>query len=395
MASKLDRSPARQRGDLAEVAIATVAGLALALVILFIFAVPLARNLAASRDFVSYWATGRQLVLHANPYDSNSIANLEQSAGLKYKVALLMRNPPWALPLVYPLGFLSTRIAATLWTLLLLASLLLCIAILHRLYGSPSNHIHWLGFAFTPAIICLTMGQTSLFALLGLVLFLRLHRPRPFAAGAALWLCALKPHLFLPFAAALAAWVVVSRSYKLLAGAVSALALSSAAAYAMAPSAWADYLRMMRSPAVENDFIPCLAVLTRQWIRPQTAWLQYLPAALCCVWAIFYFWRRRTSWDWLTSGSPLILVSLLAAPYCWLYDQCLAVPALLHGAYVTRSRTLLAALAALILLMDIEICVVRVSSTFYLWTAPIWLVWYLMARASADQAATKPVAAPA
>ena len=37
---------------------------------------------------------------------------------------------------------------------------------------------------------------------------------------------------FLPFAAALALWIVVSRSYKLLAGAAAAIALSSAAAFA-------------------------------------------------------------------------------------------------------------------------------------------------------------------
>lgn len=395
MAGKVDLPAAQTRSDLAQIAIASVAGLALALVILFIVAVPVAGNLAASRDFVSYWATGRQLVHHADPYDPSAIFALEQAAGFKYKVTLLMRNPPWALPLVFPLGFLGLRIAAILWTLLLLACLLICVRLLHQLHGSPPNRIHWLAIAFTPAIICLTMGQTSLFALLGLVLFLRLHHRRPFAAGAALWLCALKPHLFLPFAAALAAWIVFSRSYKLLAGAVAALALSSAAAYAIDPSAWSGYIRMMRSPGVENDFIPCFAVLTRQWLKPQATWLQYLPAALCCVWALFYFWRHRATWDWLTNGSPLLLVSLLAAPYCWLYDQCLAIPALLDGAYATRSPRLLAALPALILLADIEICIVKVSSPLYLWTAPAWLAWYLFARASADQSAVSPITVPA
>ncbi len=135
----------------------------------------------------------------------------------------------------------------------------------------------------------------------------------------------------------------------------------------------------MRSPAVENEFIPCLASAIRQWVDPGATWLQYLPAALCCVWALFYFWRRRAAWDWKTHGSLLMLVSLVAAPYCWLYDQCLAIPALLDGAYATRSRNLLAVLALAILVMDIEICAVRVLSPLYLWTAPAWLAWYLFA----------------
>jgi len=390
MASKPDPPPVEEPRDFAQLAIAVAAGLALAVTILFIFAVPVAGKLAATRDFVSYWATGRQLVHHGNPYDRNAISALEHSAGLDARAVLIMRNPPWALPLAYPLGFLGLRIAAILWTLLLLACLLISVRMLHQLHGAPHNHIHWLGIAFTPAIICLTMGQTSLFALLGLILFFRFHRCHPFNAGAALWLCALKPQLFLPFAAVLALWIVVSRSYKLLAGAAFSLALTSAAAFLIDPSAWPDYARMMRSPAVDNQFIPCLADAMRHWLLPQAAWLQYLPAALACLWALVYFWRRRAHWDWLTDSSPLILVSLLAAPYCWFYDQGLAIPALLDGAYATRSRKLLAILALLILAADIEICFVKVTSTLFLWTAPAWLLWYLFVRATAARDSTPP-----
>jgi len=383
MVSKLDLAPAHHRGDVAELAIATVAGLALAVTILYIFAVPIAGKLSASRDFLSYWATGRQLVHHHNPYDRDAIWAIEHAAGLDPRTVLIMRNPPWALPITYPLGVLSLRIAGILWTLLLLACLLVSIRILHELYGSPPSRIHWLGFAFTPAIICITMGQTSLLALLGLVLFLRFYRLHPFNAGVALWLCALKPHLLLPFAAVLALWIVLTRAWKLLAGFASALAFTSVLATFIDPSAWHDYFRLMRSPSVENQFIPCLAGALRHWLRPHAVWLQYLPVALACLWALAYFWRRRQHWDWLSNSSPLILVSLLAAPYLWLYDQCLAIPALLSGAYSTRSRSVLAVLAFLILTTDVEICFVKVSSTLFLWTIPAWFLWYLIARATA------------
>ena len=360
--------------------IALVAGLALTITALLL-AIQLTGNLAGSRDFVSYWATGRQLVQHANPYDRNAVSALEHASGLDVRAVLIMRNPPWALPLAYPLGFLGLRVAAILWSLILLACLLLSVRIARQLYGSPPNRLHWLALSFTPALICLTMGQTALFALLGLVLFLRWLQHRPWLAGAALWLCALKPHLFLPFAAALAAWIVFSRAWKLAAGAAAALALSSAVASLIDPHAWLDYTRLMRSPSVENEFIPCLASAVRQWIDPQATWLQYLPAALCCIWALLYFWRRRAIWDWKTHGDLLMLVSLVAAPYCWFYDQCLAIPALLEGAYATRSRNLLAVLALAILVADVEICAVRVTSPLYLWTAPVWLAWYLLATA--------------
>jgi len=379
MAGKIVLPSAYQGSDVAEFSIAAVAGLALAVVILYIFAVPVAGKLGASRDFVSYWATGRLLLHHANPYDRAAIADLEHAQGLDTRAVLVMRNPPWALPLTLPLGLVGLRIAGIFWTLLLLACLLLSVRLVHQLHGSPPNRIHWLGFAFTPCLICMTMGQTALLALLGLALFLRFHLRRPFAAGAALWLCALKPHLFLPFTAALIAWIVVTRSYKLLAGSLAALLLSSLAASWVAPGAWHNYLVLLHSPAVENDFIPCPADALRQWFFPHAIWVQYLPVFICSIWALVYFWQRRNTWDWAANAGPLMLVSIVFAPYCWFYDQSLVMPALLDGAYTTRSRNLLVCLALLILAADLEICFVKVVSPAWLWTAPAWLAWYLLA----------------
>ncbi len=382
MATKLDLHPIRKRSDIGEFSVAVVAGLALAFTLLFIFAVPIAGNLAAARDFVSYWATGHQLVQHGNPYDRDAIAALEHSAGLDPRAILIMRNPPWALPLVLPLGYLSLRVGSILWTLLLFGCLLLSVHLVHQLHGSPPNRSHWLGFAFAPSLICFSMGQTSLFALMGLLWFLRLHLRRPFAAGVALWLCALKPHLFLPFGAALALWVVVSGSYKVIAGLAAALAISGTIASIIDPRAWHDYLGMIRSPAVENDFIPCFAVAARHWLHIQATWPQYLPVGLCCIWALVYFWRRRANWNWITNSSPLMLVSLLFAPYCWFYDQCLAMPAMVHGAYDSRSRHFISVLALVILAADIQLCIVQIISPLWLWTAPAWFALYLFARAT-------------
>jgi Glycosyltransferase family 87 len=377
MASRPDLSSARKVGDFAQISVAAVAGLALAVTTLYICAVPLAGKLGAARDFVSYWATGRLLIQHGNPYDRDAIAALEHAQGLDARAVLIMRNPPWALPLAVPLGFLGLRVAGILWTLLLFACLLLSVRLVHELHSSPPNHTHWLGFAFTPCLLCITMGQTSLFALLGLILFLRYHLRRPFTAGLALWLCALKPHLFLPFLAVLAVWIVVSRGFRLLAGAATALAVTSLAASLLAPGVWRNYLNLLHSPAVENDFIPCIPDALRHWLAPQSAWPQYLPAALCCLWALIYYWRRRSSWNWTDNSSPLLLVSLLFAPYCWFYDQCLAMPALLQGAYAARSPRSIVVLVVLILAADLQILFVKIVSPMWLWTLPAWCAWYL------------------
>jgi hypothetical protein len=378
MASESGIPAAHPKYDFADLSIAGITGLALALATLFLCVVPLS-DIAGKRDFVAFWATGQQLVHHANPYDRDAMMRIERSVGFPVKdEVLFMRNLPWALPLAYPLGFIGLRVAALLWSLALLACLLLSVRILWLMHGSPGNYLHWLGVSFAPALLCLMMGQTSLFALLGYVLFLSLHRSRPFLAGISLWLCALKPHLFLSVGVVLLVWIVLSKSYKVLLGAVAAMAASCAVLYLIYPSAWIDYARMMRTVGLETAHVPCLSVALRFWLRPQSVAFTYLPATLGCIWALGYFWVHRHAWDWMEGGSRLILVSLLTAPYAWVYDDGIVMPALLHGAYLTRSRILLAILALASFVIEGELlCGVKMQSVFYFWTAPTWLLWYL------------------
>jgi hypothetical protein len=385
MASTTDTSAAQDKYDFAELSIALVCGLTFMLTTLFICVAPLSGQIAGGRDFVVYWATGQQLAHHANPYDRDAMARIEQGVGLPIAYGVgFMRNPPWGLPLALPLGWIGLRAATFLWSLVLLACLICSIRMLWLMHGRPTNYLHWLGYSFAPALVCVIAGQTALFALLGLVLFLRLYRAHPFLAGASLWLCTLKPHLFLPFGVVLVTWVMVSRSYKILAGGAAAMAASCAIVYATDPTAWGDYAQMMRTSGIEKEFIPCFSIVLRLWLSPQTMWLQYFPVALGCIWGLGFFWPRRHSWDWMRDGSPLMLVSILLAPYCWLFDQSVVIPALLQGAYLTRSRMLLAILAFVSVLIEAEtLCGFRLTSACYLWIAPTWLAWYLFACATA------------
>jgi hypothetical protein len=340
------------------------------------------------RDFISYWAAGQQLIHHQNPYDPSATLSLERSMGFPPGgEALIVRNPPSALVLVAPLGWISFRAAALIWSLLLIGSWLLSLRLLWSIEGRPIKRFNVFGYSlspeflltlFAPALACVLFGQTALFALLGLALFLRFHRSNPFLAGVSLWLCALKPHLFLPFAAVLLLWIVVTRSYAVFAGTAIALAASSLIALRLDPSAWTQYAQMMRTAGLEREFIPCLSIALRFAISPGTTWLQFLPTALGCVWAIHYFWSRRNTWSWAHDGPLLVLVSMLLSPYAWLTDQVLAIPALLLAACRAGFRSLL---VLALVSSAVEIAILRglyLHSAFYLWTQAAWLVWFLV-----------------
>jgi hypothetical protein len=359
----------------------TVCGLAFGFTAGILLIALLSPQAPATRDFFFYWATAQQLAHHSNPYSAQAMNEFEHSAGLSAEIPVgLMRNPPWALPLVFPLGFLSLRAGWVLWYLLLLASLVFSVYLLWILYGHPRSERYLLGLSFAPALICMLYGQTTLLVLPGLVLFLRLHRTRPFLAGAALSLCALKPHLFLPFGVVLLAWVVVSRAYKLLAGALTTLVASCAITYLIDPMAWAQYVQMARLSGIEKEQIPCLSSLLRIWLSPSSIWLQYLPALMGCIWALLFFWPRRQSWDWLKCVGILLLVSLVVAPYSWIYDHGIVLPAIMQAVFIIRSRNQLIALASLSALVEVALfCSLRYPPALYLWTiwaAPAWLVWY-------------------
>jgi hypothetical protein len=374
-------------------AVATICGLTFGFTAQGFLISMLSGQAVGARDFVVYWATGQQLAHHANPYDRDALSRIEHAAGLPQRFgALFMRNPPSTVLLVYPLGFLGLRVASVIWSLFLLLCFLASVYIVWLMLGKPKGHRHWIGYSFAPALVGLLNGQTSLFALLGLVIFLRLHRTHQFLAGLSLWLCLLKPHLFLPFGLVMLVWIVVTRSYRILLGAGLSIAASFAIAYHIDPIAWRQYSQMVHASGIQWEFIPCLSVLLRVWFGKRAIWLQYVPAVIACTWALIFYWRRRDRWNWLADGSLLMLVSIVAAPYCWLFDQCLAIPALMYGAYLVRSRNWVFVLAILSALIEIALfCNIWKPSAVYLWTlwsAPAWLIWYLVA-INFDQIAAK------
>jgi hypothetical protein len=168
----------------------------------------------------------------------------------------------------------------------------------------------------------------------------------------------------------------------------------AALAAAVDPSAWTQYLYYMRTSNTTHEFTACFGDVLRDAIDPNAEWLAFVPALLGCIWALIYFWPRRHTWDWLENGSLLILVSLLVAPFGWIFDQSLALPAVLVGAARTASKTVLSAIAIIYIAIEIEVNRFDLHSPAYLWAAPAWLIWYLIALRSARQGSTTPVAVP-
>ena len=353
--------------------------LAVAGVALLVF---IARNNdAGQRDFISYWAAGQQLAHGADPYDSASILRVEAAAGFTQPEPLIMRNPPIAFFLALPLGYVTPNAGIILWFVLLLASLVVSVRMLWMLNGRPDNRLHLLGYCFAPVMGCLMLGQFGLFLLLGVTLFLYFHRSHPLLAGAALLLCALKPHLFLPFAAVLLVWALTTRAYRVLAGAAIALLAASALAFAVDRHAWAQYAFMMNHAGMKDTALFTLSKYFRLLIDRDAFWLQFVPQGAACLWALWYFLTRRARWDWLDQGLVVLLVGAMCSPYSWFTDEAMLLPAVLAGLYrADRAGRPLIPFGVIAIAAIAELLTnIPVASVFYLWTTPAWLLWYLYA----------------
>ena len=357
----------------------TAAGLGL---VVAMFSIGLNDRDAAERDFIQYWAAGQQLVHDANPYDLDAVPGLERAAGRKdSQVALTMRNPPIAFFLAWPLGLFSPKTGLIVWLFVLLAGIVVSVRLLWLLNGRPASVYHLLCFLYPPLLSCMMAGQFGIFLLLGVVLFLYLQRSRPFFAGAALLLCALKPHLFLPFGVVLIVWTVSRKSFRIVAGFSAALLASCALSYWLDPHAWSQYNEMMHAGGPMGEWASALSVYFRFLVDRNALWLQFLPLGAACVWAIWYFWTRREQWNWQDHGLVVLLVGAVCTPFGWFTDESMLLPAVLAGLYraegARRSIWPLAVIATAALVE--VIAVVPLTSKYFLWTTPAWLAWYLYA----------------
>lgn len=352
-----------------------------ACLVTLIYAAALTDQNATERDYIQYWAAEQQLAHSANPYDVDAIYALERSRGMVEDFPKVTVSPPIAFALARPLGYVSAKTGLVLWLLLMLGCSALTMLLLWLLHGRPDSRWHVLVFGFPPTLSCLMAGQLGIFFLLEVTAFLYWRKSRPWLGGAALVLCAMKPHLFLPALVVLLIESAREKDFRALGGFVAALGLCCGLTLTMDRHIWAEYEQMLGTARLMDVFIPTLSVGLRFAVDRSARWIEFVPEACACAWAAWYYWTRRARWAWTREGLLVLMASVVCAPYAWFTDQAILFPAILAGIYATEKSV-----RAWVLLGLISAgCFVGVfrgtqlPSAFYLWTAPAWMAWYLWA----------------
>jgi hypothetical protein len=349
------------------------------------------RTAVASRDSIQYWATGKLLVHHQNPYSVPAVEALERSAGYSSDRPLMFRCPPWALWIVLLPGLLSAYWAWVVWLGLLLASLVVSVRLIWRMYGNgakPTDAFLLAAYLFAPVPACLVAGQVGLLLLLGITLFLAWEDKRPFWAGTALMLPMVKPHIFALLWPILAIWILTRRKWSLLGGFCIAFAVAITVAVAFDPAVFVQYREMLGQQAIQNEFIPALSGMLRALFFHRRFWVQFVPLSLGLLWSAWYYWRNRETWNWRQHGPTVLVVAVLTTPYAWMTDETVLLPAMLQAVvWITGTKLKVRSQLAIVLFTLLNLLLLLIvafqippATGIYFWSSVVWFCWYLYAQ---------------
>jgi hypothetical protein len=352
-------------------------------------------------DFVEYWAAARLTLTGQNPYDAAALLPLERAAGRATYEAVMMWNPPWALPAVLPLGLLPAREAQLLWLVVHLALMGYCGDRLWLMAGGvPARR--WVGwavaFGFVPTAFALSSGQITPLLLLGAVLYLECERRGwQYLSGAATVLVAIKPHLTYLLWVALAVDAVARGRWRAIVGGAGAGLACAALPVAFDPDVWHQYADALGNRPPAQWASPTFGTLFRMAFGEEAFGLQFVSVAAGLLWFAWYRFSKRNDWN-LTRQLPLVLlVSFVTAPYgAWPFDMVLLLPAVfqivlwgaaekvnpklpagpLSGGVGSARAAVLAGLVAVnagCLAMNLF----QTGSFWFLWVSPAVLVLYV------------------
>jgi len=358
--------------------------LATALVPLFItYPIIHSNTDAPPNDFAFYWIAARLVLDGKNPYSVTDTVDLQRRLAFAGDRAVVMLNPPWILPLIAPFGVMPLSAGTRLWLVAALAIMMISVHWLWELYGDIKQRwIWWLvAAAFLPVAVVLAIGQIGPLILFGLAGYLRFQAEgRNYLAGAFLFFAALKPHLVFLVWIALVLHALYQKRYASFVAFLSALFVASFLAVILDQHAFYQYAGLLRTGTALLQPTPTLGGLLRR--ISGSASMQYLPVAGATLWFAIYWRRWRSSWEWRCRLPSLLLVSMVATPYSWFFDQVVLLPSIFFAALsVLRSRrrvwlgagTAYIGVNAIVLHFILD----RRTTFWYSWTALAWLAIYV------------------
>jgi len=270
-----------------------------------------------SRDSIAYWAAVQAFIRGENPYDLNTLINIQRSVVPHLESPQFFLNPPWSIPLLLPLFrwsfstssflLLASNISITFFTLRKLTELAAPLA---------TRYMVIVG-GFFPIVSCWYFGQLSCFLMLGAILSLQwiVQNYRPWwKVGVALLLFSIKPQTTYLIAIALTLTMIRSVPRRDV-GNVALLALLPTSFLGCFPDLLRSWLTSFaHSTQWATSSLPSLAYTATSFVNQPV--LLILPALIIAAVVVAFDRSVITPRRFLTYA----IISSLTAPYAWIFD---------------------------------------------------------------------------
>jgi Glycosyltransferase family 87 len=334
------------------------------------------------QDLAQYWSAAH--LVRQNPYSPHVVSEFQHDNGVFVDPPLVLKNPPWAIPFILPLGLFSYRVDFALWAVFSVVVVSTCSHFTWKELALPSSLSPIiLPFVFGPTIVLLMLGQWTVLVLLGITIFLiALHRKQDWIAGASLVLVLGKPHVALLFLIAVVFWIIQERRWIIAWSGSLTLLASSLFVEAINPHIFAQFLGRSTQVVHELESYPNLGGML--YLASGVHALALIPQLAGLVWLGFYWKEHRHNWNWWEQGSLVLLCSVVCSYYSYPYDEILALPALLIASAIGSRRLFLVFFSITNLGYFLYIFGIAghfgFGYMFLWWTATGWLVTFVISQ---------------
>jgi hypothetical protein len=285
-------------------------------------------------DFIEYWSAYQLYTGREDPYDPSRVFAVEQAAGMKGDVALMMWNPPWLLTLFSPILGLDFDSAARSFLGLNIGLLLLALVLTLDALQVPLRK--WglcmcVGCCSVPVFLALQLGQMGLVLAFGVAGVLwSFAGSRPMLAGAFASILTIKPHV----AYLLCIPLLIGLPMRVLARSICGFTLAMAVLFAamsfQSPGSFVYW--MNRGMHAGNPLLVDVYKWKTTTLASQIRWAMEYVTGVAPVWPLFavplvtiftvtfLMWRRRASIDVRHVLPGLLPLSCCTAPFGWIFD---------------------------------------------------------------------------
>jgi hypothetical protein len=344
-------------------------------------------NFELALDFSYYWAAGRAAYLGLNPYDPAVLAELMQQFGYGFdgKHALFPHPPP-SLFLFYIFGALPPELARNLWILICIV----CVWLTWKLscdissslaskHSSSISKVQLALFfcAFPPLLRAILLGQlTLLISLLSLWGLQKLFADKSAESGLIFACTAIKAQSLMTIGVSLLFTHPIRQICRLGVGFFSmTIALFIISEY-LFPNSWSAFFRLLS----EHNF-ELISLSRPSLMRWTGSYLNLVATAIfitgCVASVLVQRWSHNKKRTLFTLVAPL---GLLSAPYGWVHESIILLPALLlfvrelpHNSQVMRMAILGIMVCGLFLLPQSKIEMLAQVIPLIFIIAGLWL----------------------